>query len=278
MTSGSNPLENEAANSEKAPENGALTDLEQHISQRINRLADPEPGESTHLQLEIDEAESSFLPPFEPADPYDLSSITHSEHFSKTYTNLRSRWEGSEELLKAVHDLNDLLTESILSLNVRLTTLEENLAEHSEERSLEIKKTLKDFRGLLQAVKAPSVIASTEGSQISDMSQELQQQLQVLEGRLQQMTRELEHKIEKRQLAFGEQLRLESKVLETMLQKDRQTSQRHFFSLAVLFIIVIFAAGALMTNSVDRLSSFFSQQQDALHIQLEQILAQPGKN
>jgi hypothetical protein len=280
MSAGPNPLENETSKSGKAPENGALTDLEQHISQRINRLSDTA-KESPHPQLEVDEAESSFIPPFEPVDPYDFPSLPGQDRYSQPYHSFNSSWESSEDLLKAVHDLNDLLTESILNLNVRLTCLEENLDEHSQVNAQQLQKSLKEFRALMQNAKGlPPGSAADKDAQSQTASYpavglEMQQQMQLLESRLQQMNKEMEQRHEKRLQVLSEQLRQESRVLERLLEKDRNTSQRHFFSLAILFIMVVFISSALMTNSLDRLASFLTQQQDALHMQLEELLSHP---
>lgn len=280
MSPGSNPLDNETNKSGKAPEGGALTDLEVHISQRINRLSDP--TEPIHPQLEVDEAESSFIPPFEPLDPYDFPSLSDPERYSQAYAGFSSSWDGSEDLMKAVHDINDLLTESILNLNVRLTCLEENLEEQSQAHTQALQKTVKEFRSLIQNAKGLSATAASSKDEQAQTATypavglELQQQLQLLQSHLQQINKEMEQKQEKRYLVIVEQLRQESKILEKLLEKDRNTSQRHFFSLAILLIIVVFISGALMINSIDRLSGFLTQQQDALHQQLEEILAHPA--
>jgi hypothetical protein len=266
---------NDASEPDEELSGSTLRELEQHISQRINRLSDDTlPLIAGQSDQDMEALETPFVPGFE-AEPYVYPAIESGEFdYRRAYENIHNNYQGVSELVRCVHELSDLVQESILNLNVRLASIEQSIIDVSEVNQ----KDLADRVAQLQkAIGKGAPVGTAKDASGGNFAEEIQVQMKLLEEHINRSATEIRQKVDERQHQLREHVDIRAKVLEKMSTDNKDYLNRHFFSLAILFIIVVFISSALITGSVDRLSAYLTQQSDALHQQFEQ-LAQPLRN
>jgi DNA repair exonuclease SbcCD ATPase subunit len=259
-----------------------LDDLEAHISQRINQLQTDDPDLGVLLE---DGSGNSIIVPFEPFEGYDFNTLTDGEAaFTGAYEKVADGLRDEREVLKSLHALSDLVTDSLLNLNVRLNELDERLKEVSYTQTNEIERVrnqLKDLQKTIPTVEALAKLerapaqqpASTSGEHpVSEYMNELQRQVTFLKERMDRNVVELAAKTEERQTAFLNMLDTRVKVMEKISLGYKDSLARNFFNLALLVIIIVVIAGAWISNSVDHMSNFVSQQLDALRTETHDLI------
>jgi hypothetical protein len=260
-----------------------LQDLEQHISQRISRLGEPDLQLLTGEMLEeplspvIPVVGGDYVPPFEPLEDYDYEASDPRAHkFGAMYRPPSANYEGMGEVMRAVHDLSDLLTESVLNLNIRLATIEEKLALVSQSQAHDLHKGVQEIKKVInakgKAVPADDQSTATDLGATAELVRELQTQVKLLEEFINRSAVDVKQRIDERSTAVREHLDVRAKVLEKKSNDNKDYLNRHFFSLAILFIIIIFISSALITSSIDRLSGYLSEQSDSIRTQIDQLV------
>jgi hypothetical protein len=263
---------------------GRLQDLEQHISQRISRLGEPEMqlvtaellDETTPLPA-IPGVGGEYVPPFQGLEDFDYEGRDPRErNYGSMYRPpAQANYDGIGEITRAVHDLSDLLTESVLNLNIRLATIEEKLALVSQSHAHDLHKGVQEIKkavhGKAKASIADQSIAGDVGS-ASEMVRELQAHVKLLEEYINRSAVDVKARIDERSNGLREHLDVRAKVLEKKSNDNKDYLNRHFFSLAILFIIIIFISSALITSSIDRLSGYLTEQSDSIRMQIDQVV------
>ncbi len=260
----------------------ALDDLEAHISQRINQLQTSDEISTTDLLLGTtgdDQSDNGLIPRFEPFEGYEFATLHSAEQtYSGGYEKVRDGYQESTEVIKTIHSLTDLLTESLLNLNVRLNDLEERLKDVSEVNREELRKLKLLVREVhksnaeLAGQPKQERIASEATHSMQDYMNELQKQVTFLKERMDRNVVDMGLKIEERQTAFLNMLDTRVKVLEKISIGYKEAVSRNFFNLAVLLILIVVIAGTVISISVDRMSSYVSQGLDALRTAVRESL------
>jgi hypothetical protein len=187
----------------------------------------------------------------------------------------QANYDGIGEITRAVHDLSDLLTESVLNLNIRLATIEEKLALVSQSHAHDLHKGVQEIKKAVHGKSKGSVadqsIAGDVGS-ASEMVRELQAHVKLLEEYINRSAVDVKARIDERSNGLREHLDVRAKVLEKKSNDNKDYLNRHFFSLAILFIIIIFISSALITSSIDRLSGYLTEQSDSIRMQIDQVV------
>lgn len=273
--------QDESSQSPENLKNLRLSDLEEHISRQIMRLSKEvdegslglaAPEESKELSLEM----ASFVPPLETMASLDLPFKEDSNlSFKLSHTDVERSYLDNVELLRNVHDLSDLLTDTVRQLSIRLNSLEEKITLASQETRTQLSQ-------LLTAAKnQPSNTTKADKENVlladgnSDLLAELTRHLLTLETRLDKDRGELKQKIDERTGGLADRFDNKLQELESLAQQTRDYLGRHFFSLAILLVIITFIAGALVTNSLDRMATYLTQSIDALRTELGELTLPP---
>ncbi|HEY9869149.1 MAG TPA: hypothetical protein V6D08_08280 [Candidatus Obscuribacterales bacterium] len=255
-----------------------LEDLEQHISERINQLADSGSFESPFGSPEQPGPSSnSFVSAFEPFDVFDYPIHGDPESLQAAYREVSRSYQETAELLKGIHDLTDLVTESIRQLGIRLSMLEERLDGLSDERTDELEKlvreikiSLKESQKLLKeagerSAASPAMVPDKSSAQIIT---ELQKHVLALEERIDRNSADVKKALEERIGSVCDLVGSHFKVLE---KEARDYLNRNLFSLAILVIVILFVAGALIVNTMDRMCTYLTQSMDSLRSHIDQM-------
>jgi hypothetical protein len=260
----------------------ALDDLEAHISQRINQLQSSEEISTTDLLLGatgVEKGDSGVIPHFEPFEGYEFATLHSTDPtFSGGYEKVRDVYQESGEVIKTIHSLTDLLTESLVNLNVRLNDLEGKLKDISEVNNEELRKLKLLIREVHKSNSESNAQAKTDRvaaeatHSMQDYMNELQKQVTFLKERMDRNVVDMGLKIEERQTAFLNMLDTRVKVLEKISIGYKDAVSRNFFNLAVLLILIVVIAGTVISISVDRMSSYVSQGLDALRTAVRESL------
>src|ERR1043166_6805598 len=111
-----------------APEPGVvrLEDLDQHIAERINQLGEPPAPFEVNVQPKADNTDGGAAATEQPTDRFGsgFESFEHfeygaegrAENMRAAYREVSQTYREAAELLKNIHDLADLVTESIRQL------------------------------------------------------------------------------------------------------------------------------------------------------------------
>jgi hypothetical protein len=255
-----------------------LEDLEQHISERINQLADSGSFESPFASPEQSGSGSdSFVSAFEPFDVFDYPIHGDPESLQAAYREVSRSYQETAELLKGIHDLTDLVTESIRQLGIRLSMLEERLDGLSGERTDELEKSVREVKTLLKesqrilkeaSERWASSPASAADKSSAQVITELQKHVLSLEERIDRNSADVKKALEERVVSVYEQVSAHFKVLE---KEARDHFNRSLFSLAILVIVILFVAGALIVNTMDRMCTYLTQSMDSLRSHIDQM-------
>jgi len=277
------PPDKEPPESEEDPKGSRLKEIEQHISQRMNKLSEPagkRVSDSAHKDKQAQPAASplpNFIAPFEPFENYGFNAPTG---YRTPNEDLTRPYQETAEVLKTVQHLSDLLTESVLKLNCRLNSLEEQLRSLSEVRPEELKGSLGEMKAMIQesireSMRQRQSGAGSTGSGDKEIGSyaalitELQRQVQLLEAHVDRASSDVRVKVDERHNLLREQLDGRVKIVEKLARDSRDYLNRHFFNLAILLIIILFIAAAFIVHAVDDSASYTSQQLDALRVHLE---------
>lgn len=279
---------------EQEPSNIKLQDLEQHISNRINQLSDTgnnladASGEAQPLLDMLDEVPvaDGLAPEFETFESFEAFSFEslsgNQDRFRSTFQEVRSSYQGTEDLIKGINDLSDLVTDSVRQLNIRLNALEERFADLSSANTADLPKNIKEIRAILVKLYQRGIAASELDSERNDTTKvqsdlifEINQQFRELDGRLERIVSEVKQKSEERNLELKGELTNKVKELEKFLREIRDYLNRHVINLAVLLILILFIAGILITNSLDRMATFVTHSMDELRTQFDQLTLPP---
>lgn len=264
-----------------------MGDLEAHISERINQLHSPDDaGEEAPLGLGEElsaDGVSEMIPPFEPFEGYEFATLHDPGHsYIGGYEKVRETYQESGEVTRSINNLSDLITQSLLNLNVRLSELEEKLKEINEINTSEFTKVKRHMaevqRSILstdsRAGAAPS--AGLPDKAVAHLITELQTHMESLKDRLDHDAQEAANRIEERQSAFLSVLDTRVKVVEKVSDKYKSSIHQSFFHLAILLILIIVIAGITLSAKVDQMSSYVSHQLDALRAVIQEITESPA--
>ncbi|MBI4532635.1 MAG: hypothetical protein HY711_01710 [Candidatus Melainabacteria bacterium] len=288
MPSNKSPLpQDEPGQSNPQPQGVGLSDLEEHISRQILRLSQEVDEGSLGFQLPEQDEEpslgiSSFAGPLETLTRLDLP-FGEDSHPTLSHTNVERSYHQSAELLRNIHDLSDLLTDTVRQLGIRLNSLEEKIALTGQENQIglsqllaHVKNFLGETTGTTGSGKAKQTASTNKenivlASSNADLLAELTRHVLALEARLDKDKVELRQKLEQATGSLAEQVDNKLQELESLAQQTRDYLSRHFFSLAILLVIITFIAGALVTNSLDRMATYLTQSIDALRTELGEL-------
>ncbi|GEM_PF-2785311 len=262
-----------------------LNDLEAHISQRMVELADAsstgEPSIPGALGVDTGVDVDSIIPAFDQYHGFEFGHLDGAPAgFAPDYERIRASYQESGEILKGIHNLSDLLTESILNLNARLNELDHRLQEITEIQHGEIAKLkalLTDVHKALPAARGRQggPAGSEDRDSQADTTPDLQKLVQPLRERMDRNTVELAQRLDERQTAFVNVLETRLKVMERLTNDYKGFVNKNFFNLCLLVMIVMLIASAIISNSVDRMATYLCQQMDALRLTVERAL-EPG--
>lgn len=255
-----------------------LEDLEQHISERIHQLSDSGSFESPFGSPEQPgRGSDSFVSAFEPFDVFDYPMHGDPESLQSAYRDVSRSYQERAELLNGIHDLSDLVTESIRQLGIRLSMLEERLDGLSGQRTEELEKSVREVKILLKesqkVLKEASERWAALPAQDSDKPSaqvitELQKHVLALEERIDRNSTDVKKALEERVVSVHNQLSTHFKNLE---KEARDHFNRSLFSLAILVIVILFVAGALIVNTMDRMCTYLTQSMDSLRSHIDQM-------
>lgn len=260
---------------EKPPEDlqpdHSLGNLEAHISQRINQLQTDEGPDALHGGADDSSGGAGHIAPFEPFEGYDFAALHGAApDYTSSYDKVRDVYQESGEIIKGINGLTDLLTESLLNLNVRLNDMEERLREVSALHGEELHKLRIQVKEVHKAIPAIESSPRTERPDtqkehgIEAYMNELRKQVSFSKERMDRNIVEMGAKIEERQTAFLNILDTRVKVMEKISLGYKESLNRNFLNLAILLILIVVIAGTLISHSVDNLAAHVSAQLDAL--------------
>ncbi len=264
----------------------ALDDLEAHISERINQLhtEDEDPAASLGLPAAGDsQSVSGLIGPFETFEGFELAGLDgDARTFSGGYERVHEAYQEAGEVISSINNLSDLLTESLVNLNVRLSTLEEKLKDLSLIHSTGMSKLRQHIAEVHRAIPVQEAQTKSDQQELAqdqalvEYTNELGKQVAFLKERLDRNTHEMTVKLEEKQSALFSMLDNRLKTIERVSISYRENFQRSFFSLAVLFILVVSVAAVVISSTVDHMSAFVSHQLDALRATVHEAVESSG--
>jgi len=268
-----------------------LEDLDQHIAERINQLGEPPPPLEVEFKSEAataargsaatEQQPDRFGGGFEPFEHFEYGSGSRAESMRAAYREVSQNYQEAAELLKNIHDLADLVTESIRQLNIRLNVMDERLESVAEERAAGLNKSICEIRSALKEqqriIKETNdrLTAHAAGQQTdkgtAQLLIDLEKHASFLDSHMERNTAELRHKLEEHRDGLWAQFN--SKVIASE-KESRDYLNRSLFSLGILVVIVAFIAGVLTVNTMDRACNYLTQSVETLRAHLDQVSGQ----
>ncbi len=265
-----------------------LEDLDQHIAERITQLRDPPasmdpPVEETPANAgaepsPLEQQPDRFITGFEAFEVFDYASERRPESMRASYHDVSQNYQETAELMRNIHDLADLVTESIRQLNIRLNAMDERIDSVTGERAAQLDKSIGDIRIAIKEQQrllkeANDRLSAQTAVKPSDKSMgqlliELEKLSSFLDSRIERNSNELKHKLDEQREAIWSQV---ASKFNTHEKESRDYLNRSLFSLAVLVVIITFIAGALIVNTMDRVCNYLTQSVDTLRVHLDQV-------
>ena len=249
----------------------ALDDLEAHISERINQLhtEDEDPAASLGLPAAGDsQSVSGLIGPFETFEGFELAGLDgDARTFSGGYERVHEAYQEAGEVISSINNLSTLeekLKDLSLIHSTGMSKLRQHIAEVHRAIPVQEAQTKSDQQELAQ------------DQALVEYTNELGKQVAFLKERLDRNTHEMTVKLEEKQSALFSMLDNRLKTIERVSISYRENFQRSFFSLAVLFILVVSVAAVVISSTVDHMSAFVSHQLDALRATVHEAVESSG--